>query len=165
MIQSRDSEEALSSNALDLFLPRLTHLHVVSPGPAFYDRFDGTPERGEVPPIEHLALDITSSYINNLHFRSPEDMTPLRAIENGLVPLGMSTESSEVREVFVRAGQDVPDDCFRLLKEHAQDDRRVSVVQASEIPRPPNKHFFDTMDTWQKKVCRALEDVAEHWNT
>lgn len=165
MIQSRNSDDALSSNALDLFLPRLTHLHVVSPGPAFYERFDGTPERGILPPIEHLALDITSSYVDNLHFRMPEDMTPLKTIKGGeLVPSAMGTKSSEVREVFVRAGQDVPDDCLRQLKEQAQDDPRVSVVRAPKVLRPSNQRIFDTLESWQKKVYRALEDVAEHWN-
>lgn len=165
MIQSRHSENALSSNALDLFLPHLTHLHVVSPGPTFYERFDGTPERGILPPIEHFALDITSSYIDDLHFRMPEDMTPLKTIRGGrLVPSAMGTKSSEVREVFVRAGQDVPDDCLRQLEQRAQDDTRISVIRATKVLRPPNQRIFDTLETWQKKVYRALEDVAEHWN-
>ena len=163
IIHSGKPEDALSSNVLDLFLPLLTHLHVVSPGPAIYERFDGSPERGVLPRIEHLAFDITASYTDSLHCIQIEDMMPLRTIREGeLVPLGFNGMESEVRDIFIRAERDVPDDQLNQLKERVRNDPRITLIQAPEMPCP-NIRFFDVLDKWQKKVYRALEDVAERW--
>ena len=88
---------------------------------------------------------------------------PLRTIREGeLVPLGFDSMESEVRDIFIRAERDVPDDQLNQLKERVRNDPRITLVQAPEM-LCPNIRFFDVLDKWQKKVYCALEDVAERW--